>query len=227
MRDAPTQRKPKNRRATFRFPMPSVRASIPSAVANGFANPRMQCQRQSILATRSSVMFDRRLACWESRSAAGTTSGTRGTTLRKQLGEGELTASEAQALKSAYPADLVAERLYAEGLAELRLLNAIAARPLLEKAVEMQPSVRAYQALGEIYAHAQQTDHDANSGHREQDRPEYQRQELVTAGWRVFRNGHRRRPRDEVRLLDVRQVLPEQVGQLGGRLEASRRLLRQ
>src|ERR1700756_3446076 len=83
MRDAPTQRKPKNRRATFRFPMPSVRASIPSAVANGSSNPKIQRQRQSILATRSSVMFDRRLACWESRSAAGTTSGTRGTTLRK------------------------------------------------------------------------------------------------------------------------------------------------
>ena len=33
-----------------------------------------------------------------------------------------------------------------------------AAAAALKKAVEMQPSVRAYQALGEIYAHAQQTD---------------------------------------------------------------------
>jgi hypothetical protein len=55
MKVAPTQRKPKNRRVTFRFPMPSVRASIPSAVANGSSNPKIQRQHQSILATRSSV----------------------------------------------------------------------------------------------------------------------------------------------------------------------------
>jgi DNA-binding winged helix-turn-helix (wHTH) protein/TolB-like protein len=76
-----------------------------------------------------------------------------GATLRKELGEGELTASEAQALKNTYPSNLEAERLYAEGLAKLRLLSAVSARPLLEKAIALEPSYPLpYSALADAWS---------------------------------------------------------------------------
>ena len=76
-----------------------------------------------------------------------------GATLRKELGEGELTASEAQALKNTYPWNLEAERLYAEGLVKLRLLSAVSARPLLEKAIALEPGYPLpYSALADAWS---------------------------------------------------------------------------
>lgn len=76
-----------------------------------------------------------------------------GATLRNELGQGDLTLSEAQALKRSYPSNLEVERLYAEGLEKLRLLNAVAARPLLEKAVSLEPSYALpYSALADAWS---------------------------------------------------------------------------
>ena len=76
-----------------------------------------------------------------------------GATLRNEFGEGELTVSEAQALKSARPTNLEAERLYAEGLAKLRLLDALSARPLLEQTIAVEPSYAlAYNALANAWS---------------------------------------------------------------------------
>ncbi|MBS1853880.1 MAG: tetratricopeptide repeat protein [Acidobacteria bacterium] len=76
-----------------------------------------------------------------------------GTTLRKELGEKELTATEAQALRTTYPPSLEVERLYAEGLGKLRLLNAVSARPVLEKALETEPGYAlAYSALADCWS---------------------------------------------------------------------------
>ena len=61
--------------------------------------------------------------------------------------------SEAKALKKSYPSNLEVERLYAEGLAKLRLLNAVAARPLLEQAVALEPGYALpYSALADAWS---------------------------------------------------------------------------
>ncbi len=76
-----------------------------------------------------------------------------GATLRKDLGENELTATEAKALKNGYPLSLDAERLYAEGIARLRLLDAVGARPLFEKAIALAPNYAlAYSALADVWS---------------------------------------------------------------------------
>jgi TolB-like protein len=62
-----------------------------------------------------------------------------GSTLRQRLGVGELSASEAVTVKAAFPASPQAVRLYTEGLAKLRVFDALAARPLLEAAIALDP----------------------------------------------------------------------------------------
>ncbi len=55
--------------------------------------------------------------------------------LRDKLGLGALSAAEAQSVQAVLPADPEAARLYSEGLAKLRLFDALAAKGLLERAV--------------------------------------------------------------------------------------------
>ena len=62
-----------------------------------------------------------------------------GAQLRERLGIGEVTPAEAANVKAALPAKLEAARQYAEGLAKLRVFDALAARELLEKAIFIDP----------------------------------------------------------------------------------------
>jgi len=62
-----------------------------------------------------------------------------GAHLRGKLGVGEVDASEELALRARRPANLLAARLYSQGLANLRTADALAARDLLLKAVEADP----------------------------------------------------------------------------------------
>jgi len=62
-----------------------------------------------------------------------------GERLREKLGVGEMTAAEADTVKASLPTNPEAARLYSEGLAKLRLFDALAARDLLEKAVAADP----------------------------------------------------------------------------------------
>ena len=61
--------------------------------------------------------------------------GRAGAALRERLGVGLLSASAAAAVRASLPSNREAARLYAEGLAKLRVFDALAARVLLEKAV--------------------------------------------------------------------------------------------
>ncbi|HYX25708.1 MAG TPA: tetratricopeptide repeat protein [Thermoanaerobaculia bacterium] len=65
--------------------------------------------------------------------------GGTGAALRRELGVGELTASETGQALVAFPASPEAARLYAEGLDRLRLFDAAAARDLLSRAVAASP----------------------------------------------------------------------------------------
>jgi len=62
-----------------------------------------------------------------------------GAHLRERLGAGEVSPGEAKVVKASLPSSPEAARLYAEGLAKLRLFDALAARGLLEKAVLAEP----------------------------------------------------------------------------------------
>ncbi|HEX5855442.1 MAG TPA: tetratricopeptide repeat protein, partial [Thermoanaerobaculia bacterium] len=62
-----------------------------------------------------------------------------GARLREKLGAGELSAAEAGGARASLPSNPEAARLYAEGLARLRVFDAIGARDLLEKAVAADP----------------------------------------------------------------------------------------
>ncbi|MFZ1031153.1 MAG: tetratricopeptide repeat protein [Candidatus Acidiferrales bacterium] len=58
-----------------------------------------------------------------------------GAALRARLGASAVSDAEAAAVKASLPSDPEAARLYSEGLAKLRLFDALAARDLLEKSV--------------------------------------------------------------------------------------------
>ena len=62
-----------------------------------------------------------------------------GSRLRQSMGVEEPPTTEAGVLAAGAPSNLEAQRLYAEGLARLRVLDALAARDLLEKAVVADP----------------------------------------------------------------------------------------
>ena len=63
-----------------------------------------------------------------------------GTRLRERLGVMELSAAAVAGVQASRPANPAAARLYAEGLAKLRLYDAQAARALLEQAVSADPA---------------------------------------------------------------------------------------
>ena len=64
-----------------------------------------------------------------------------GARLRERLGVTELSAAEAAGVQASLPANPNAARLYAEGLARLRLYDAQASRTLLEQAVSADPNL--------------------------------------------------------------------------------------
>ncbi len=79
-----------------------------------------------------------------------------GTDLRRKLGVGDITPGEAATVQASLPSNPEAVRLYSEGLAKLRIVDAIAARDLLQKAVAADPNYAlghsaladAWQAMG-------------------------------------------------------------------------------
>ena len=76
-----------------------------------------------------------------------------GRRLREKLGSGALSDSAASSLRAAQPQSTEAARLYAEGLARLRLFDFVAARDRLEAAVAAEPSfVRARLALAQAWS---------------------------------------------------------------------------
>lgn len=60
--------------------------------------------------------------------------------LRAELGAGRVSPSESESVKASLPANTEAARLYAEGLARLRVFDALGARDLLQKAVQADPN---------------------------------------------------------------------------------------
>jgi tetratricopeptide (TPR) repeat protein/TolB-like protein len=76
-----------------------------------------------------------------------------GRRLRDQLGAGALSADEAATLDAVRPANPVAARLYAEGLASLRMSDAASATRLLEKAAAADPeNAMAHSALAAAWS---------------------------------------------------------------------------
>lgn len=79
-----------------------------------------------------------------------------GADLRRKLGVGEITADEAAVVQASLPSNPEATRLYSEGLAKLRLVDAVSARDLLQRAVTSDPNYAlarsaladAWQAMG-------------------------------------------------------------------------------
>ncbi len=62
-----------------------------------------------------------------------------GTRLRDSLGIGAASAAEATGIRAALPSNPEAARLYSEGLAKLRVSDALGARDLLTRAIELEP----------------------------------------------------------------------------------------
>ncbi|HEY6967759.1 MAG TPA: tetratricopeptide repeat protein [Candidatus Angelobacter sp.] len=62
-----------------------------------------------------------------------------GAVLRGKLGIGDISIAEAATVKASFPSNLRAARLYSEGLAKLRVFDALGARELLGKAVAADP----------------------------------------------------------------------------------------
>jgi len=79
-----------------------------------------------------------------------------GSRLRKKLGVADVSKAEAAVVRESLPTDPDAARLYSQGLAKLRVFDALGARDLLEKAVAVDPNhalahsalSRAWSALG-------------------------------------------------------------------------------
>jgi len=63
-----------------------------------------------------------------------------GIQLREKCGAGQVSPQDQAGVRAAFPSTPEASKLYAEGLARLRVYDAIAARDLLQKAVEIDPN---------------------------------------------------------------------------------------
>jgi len=76
-----------------------------------------------------------------------------GADLRQKLGAGEITPGDAALVRATLPSNREAARLYAEGLAKLRVADAPAARDLLEHAVAADPNFAlGHSALADAWA---------------------------------------------------------------------------
>jgi tetratricopeptide (TPR) repeat protein/TolB-like protein len=75
-----------------------------------------------------------------------------GASLREKLGIGKTAGSSGTDLRASLPTNAEAARLYAEGLAKLRVLDALAARDLLQRAVVADPAnASSHAALAEAW----------------------------------------------------------------------------
>jgi tetratricopeptide (TPR) repeat protein/TolB-like protein len=75
-----------------------------------------------------------------------------GTILREELGGGEPSLAEVTAMQATLPANAMAARLYAEGLAKYRKFEYLAARNYLQKAVAAEPGFAlAHSALSDVW----------------------------------------------------------------------------
>jgi eukaryotic-like serine/threonine-protein kinase len=75
-----------------------------------------------------------------------------GNELRQKLGIGQIASSDSSDVRASLPSNPEAARLYAEGLAKLRVLDALAAKDLLERAVAADPkNVPSRTALAEAW----------------------------------------------------------------------------
>jgi eukaryotic-like serine/threonine-protein kinase len=76
-----------------------------------------------------------------------------GIDLRRKLGVGDLSSVEAASVRAVLPSNPEAVRLYSEGLAKLRVLDAPAARDLLQRAVTADPNFAlGHSALADAWA---------------------------------------------------------------------------
>jgi eukaryotic-like serine/threonine-protein kinase len=76
-----------------------------------------------------------------------------GAKLREKLGAGSITTADAGAVRASLPSNPEAARLYSEGLAKLRVFDALGARDLLENAVTVDPRYApAHSALAEVWS---------------------------------------------------------------------------
>jgi eukaryotic-like serine/threonine-protein kinase len=76
-----------------------------------------------------------------------------GTELRQKLGVGEITPGDAAFVRASLPSNQEAQRLYSEGLAKLRVVDVLAARELLQRAVASDPSYAlGHSALADAWA---------------------------------------------------------------------------
>ena len=76
-----------------------------------------------------------------------------GADLRQKLGVGEIAPGEAALVRASLPSNPEAVRLYSEGLAKLRVMDALAARDLLQRAVATDPNFAlGHSALADAWA---------------------------------------------------------------------------
>jgi serine/threonine protein kinase/tetratricopeptide (TPR) repeat protein len=76
-----------------------------------------------------------------------------GEEVRQKLGIGKVTSSEAALVRASLPSNPEAVRLYSEGLAKLRVVDAFAARDLLERALAADPNYAlGHSALADAWA---------------------------------------------------------------------------
>jgi eukaryotic-like serine/threonine-protein kinase len=76
-----------------------------------------------------------------------------GEEVRQKLGIGEVTSSEAALVRASLPSNPEAVRLYSEGLAKLRVVDALAARDLLQRALAADPNYAlGHSALADAWA---------------------------------------------------------------------------
>ena len=76
-----------------------------------------------------------------------------GQEVRQKLGIGEVTSSEAALVRASLPSNPEAVRLYSEGLAKLRVMDALAARDLLQRALAADPNYAlGHSALADAWA---------------------------------------------------------------------------
>ncbi len=76
-----------------------------------------------------------------------------GTEIRQKLGIGQVSDSESSSFRASLPNNAEGARLYSEGLAQLRVLNALAALDFLQKAVRADPKhAPTHAALAEAWA---------------------------------------------------------------------------
>jgi len=76
-----------------------------------------------------------------------------GTEIRRKLGIGQVSDSDTSGVRASLPSNGEAARLYSEGLAQLQVLNALAARDLLQNAVQADPKhAPTHAALAEAWS---------------------------------------------------------------------------